>query len=503
MGMRSSSVALLAAFTALGGCAVGPNYHPPKADAPPVFVGATAASDAAAPDPAVWWQALNDAKLNSLVERAIIANPDIEIALLHLQQARSFEAVVIGHALPEADVSGAAAKGTGTDLARSRALQPLVSADNTSGLQHINEIGGFDAVWELDIFGKYRREFEAARADAQAAAAARSAVITSVIADVVRGYVDLRGLQVQVGVFAKAHDVLAESLRLVNIRYERGITNELDVALARRELASLSAQVEPLNAQMRAAQYTLASLLGEYPEQLSAELNAPDLVPATPAVVAVGLPVELLRRRPDVQEAERQVAAANARIGAATANLLPQVALIGSLGAQAQGLGLPDIGKHIWSFGPAAAWPLLDFGALDAQVEIAQLETKARLQAYRKIVINAVREVDTAIEEYRAQQDRLRELGEALMAAERAVTVATERYDRGLTDFLNVIDAERQFYDLQAQYATAQVIEGEQYVQLYKGLGGGWQNYQKVPPIHIPQPAIIAAFKRTLAPATP
>ncbi|HEY0800346.1 MAG TPA: efflux transporter outer membrane subunit, partial [Steroidobacteraceae bacterium] len=390
------------------------------------------------------------------------------------------------------------------DLTRGRAQQALRSADNAAGLKQINTIAGFDAMWELDVFGKYRREFEAAHADMQAAAAARNAVVTSLIADVVRAYVDLRGLQIQTGILRGASDVLRESLRIVNIRYERGITNELDVALATRELRTLEAQIAPLDAQVSAVQYALAVLVGEYPEKLVQELSTPNLIPSMPAPVAAGVPLDLLKRRPDIQQAERELAGATARIGVATANLFPQVSLVASIGSQSQGWGTtPNIGKHIWSFGPAAVWPLLDFGALDAQVDIADLAAHAGLVNYRKAILSAVQEVDTALDAYGAQQDRLKNLGEAMIAGQRAVDLATERYNRGLTDFLNVVDAERQFYDIQEQYAAAQVAQGEQFVQLYKSLGGGWQGYQAVPAIRQPQPAVIAAFRRTLSRSAP
>jgi NodT family efflux transporter outer membrane factor (OMF) lipoprotein len=486
------------------GCAAGPDYRTPKPDTPPHFVANTSGRSAADVDLAVWWKSLNDPEMDSLVERAVKSNLDLEIALTRLQQARTYESVVVGHALPEVDASAAAARGTGSDLTRGRADTPLRSADTTSGLQHINTIAGFDAVWELDVFGKYRRAFEAARADTQAELAARNGVLTSVVANVVRAYIDLRGFQIQLGILRQASDVLRESLRIVNIRYQRGITNELDVALATRELDTLQAQIAPLAAQVSAAQYALAVLLGEYPESMVQELAKPTLIPSMPGAAAPGVPLDLLKRRPDIQQAERELAAATARIGVATANLFPQVSLVASIGSQSQGWGTtPDIGKHIWSFGPGAVWPLLDFGALDAEVDIADLQAHLQLLNYRRTIISAVQEVDTALDAYAAQQDRLKSLGDAMVAGQRAVDLATERYNRGLTDFLNVVDAERQFDDLQLQYAVAQVAQGEQFVQLYKSLGGGWQEYQAIPAIRRPQPAVIAAFRRVLSRSTP
>ena len=510
--MKASTLIVLGLAASLTACAVGPSYRTPKADEPPSFAakieakspGSGAQPTAPSPDLATWWRALNDEELNSLVDRAVKSNLDLEIALDRLQQARTYESVVVGHALPEVDASAAAGRGTGTDLTKGRADSALRSAETGTGLTQINTIAGFDAVWELDLFGKFRREFEAARADTAAARAARYDVLTSVVANVVRAYVDLRGFQVRAGILHKASDVLRESLRIVTIRYERGITNELDVALATRELATLEAEIAPVEAEVNAARYTLAVLVGEYPETMVQELSKPDLIPSMPAPSAPGVPIDLLKRRPDIQVAERELAAATARIGVATANLFPQVALVGSIGSQGQGWGTtPSVSKHIWSFGPGAVWPLLDFGALDAEVDIAQLAARASLVNYRKTILNAVQQVDTSLDAYQAQETRMENLSTAMVAGQRAVDLATSRYNRGLTDFLNVVDAERQFYDLQEQYAEAQVAQGEQFVQLYKSLGGGWQNYQTVPAIRRPQPAIVAAFRRVLTSSAP
>jgi NodT family efflux transporter outer membrane factor (OMF) lipoprotein len=499
------------AALAVAGCAVGPNYHTPRIAAPPQYDAANRAAvpgakPPAAPAPvdlAAWWRALQDPELDSLIERAVAANPDALIALERLQAARTYEAAVIGTVLPVAEASIGGGRGTGSDLTRSRASQSLRSGDNAAGLKQINVVGGFDALWQLDIFGKYRREIEAARYDEQAALAARNAVLVAVIADVARAYVDLRGLQVRAKVLDAAATTLRESLRIVKIRYERGITNELDVTLATRELASLEAQAAPVDAQVQAAQYVIATLLGRYPEDLVAELSAAAMVPSVPGPVDPGVPVDLLRRRPDIQQAERELGSATARIGIATADLFPSIAISGAIGFQRQQApGLPTIGQHIYSYGAGAAWPLLDFGALDAQVEIADLQTRALLIGYKQTIQNAVREVDSSASLYAAEQVSLERLGTALVASQRAVTLANERYTRGLTDFLNVVDAERQEYDIEEQYTDAQVAAAEQFIALYRGLGGGWENYQSLPDIHRPEPAIIAVFHRVLSPST-
>jgi NodT family efflux transporter outer membrane factor (OMF) lipoprotein len=495
---------------AVTGCAVGPSYHTPKVTLPQSYAGAPQGS-AGAPasvtpgvDLAQWWRGLNDPELDSLIERAVTGNPDVLVALERLQAARTYEAAVVGAVLPVVEGSAGGGRGTGSDLSKGRASQALRSADNGTGWQHINAVGGFDAVWQLDFFGKYRREIQAARFDTQASLAARNAVLVAVIADVARAYVDLRGLQVRAAVLDEAVTALRESLRIVRIRYERGITNELDVTLATRELATFEAQAAPVAAQAQAAEYTIAILLGRFPEDMVQELSTRSLVPALPGAVASGAPLELLRRRADIQQAERELGAATARIGVATADLFPAIAFSGAVGFQRQDQGTaPILGEHIWSAGPSAEWPLLDFGALDAQVEIADLRTRALLVNYKHTIQEAVREVDTSLGLYAAEQVSLEKLGTALLASQRAVTLANERYQRGLTDYLNVVDAEHQEYDIEEQYAEAQVALAQQFIDLYRALGGGWEDYQSLPAIHRPEPAIIAMFQRVLSRSDP
>lgn len=509
----SAALCALALGVFLAGCTVGPNYHTPATPVPDAFAAADAGKPSAskvkadaspAVDPSTWWRSLGDKELDSLIERAVAANPNLAIAVTRLQEAQTQEAVILGAALPELGVSGGAAKGTGSDLARGRASQTLVSAENADGLKRVTQIVGFDAGWELDIFGKYRREMEAARYDTEAAAQARNAVIVAVVADVARAYVDLRGLQLRLTVLGRNIDIAHRTLDIVQTRFDRGLTNELDLTLAQRQLATLQSEVSPLTAQTKAAQYAIAVLLGRYPEELMGELAAPAMIPSLPAQIAPGQPLDLLRRRPDIREAERQLAGATARIGVATANLFPHVAITGAVGTEGQGLGVSPVASHyIWSLGPAASWSLLDFGTLDAEVDVADLFTRELLQRYKLTILSAVQDVDGAIDDYAAQQDRLRNLGDALTASQRAVTLANDRYDRGLTDFLNVADAERQEYELEDQFAAAQQTAAEDFVALYRGLGGGWEQYQSVPPIRQPQPAVIAAFQRLLSPEDP
>jgi len=486
----------------LAACSVGPDYKAPEPPMPASFIAAASSKVASsrAVSSTKWWRTLHDRELDSLIDRAIAGSPTLEIALNRIQQARAQEAVIVGAALPAAGASEGGALGTGSDLARSRVSQPLVSAENGAGFTRVTNIVGFDAGWEIDIFGRFRRAIEAAQYDVDAAMAARNMVLISLVADVTRAYLDLRALQMQVAVLRKNIDVARKYVDFVHERYNRGITNELDVTLAQRELAQLQAQVAPLVARIDAARYVIAVLLGEFPENLDKKLARPGILPALPARIRSGLPIDLLRRRPDVVEAERQLASANAQIGVATADLFPRVVLIGSLGWQ-QGIGQTAAAINpIWSVGPGAVAPLLDFGRLDAIVEKADFRNRELLLNYKQTVLNAVREVDTAVDAYAALQNRLRHLADALTAAQRAVTLATERFDRGLTDSLNVIDAQRQEFEIEQQYVSAQESAAAELVTLYKSLGSGWEDYQVFAPIPPPLPAIAAAFKSLVAP---
>ena len=360
-------VTVVGAFLCAGlsSCAVGPDYQPPT----PALPGHFAAPASTFNPVSQWWRTLHDRQLDSLVERAIAGSPTLEIALDRLQQARAQEAVVIGAALPSAEWTAGGGWGTGSDLARGRASQTLISAETGTGVGQVVNLAGFDAAWELDIFGKYRRGIEAAQYDIDAAVAARNVVLVSLIADVVRAYLDLRALQMELAVLRKNIEVARKYVDFVKERYDRGITNELDETLARRELEQRLAEVAPLTARIDAARYVIAVLIGAFPEQIGNELKRPGMLPVLPARIRAGLPIDLLRRRPDIVEAERQLASATAQIGVATATLFPQVAVTASAGRQT-GVS-PFLISPIWSVGPAFAVPILDFGRLDAAVERA------------------------------------------------------------------------------------------------------------------------------------
>jgi NodT family efflux transporter outer membrane factor (OMF) lipoprotein len=509
MATPCRALLVASAFMWLSGCAVGPDYQLPL-EAVPTLFGSTSLTPAAAPTSPPetahsiqfvrWWQTLHDPHLNALVERAVVSNPDIEVAMTRVQEARSQEIVVIGAALPTVGGSGGIATGTGTDLTKGRVAQSIRAGDSSTGFNQISRMAGFDAGWELDLFGKYQRALEAARDDTEARMELRNAVLITVIADVARNYLDIRGLQMRLAIAESDVTTAQKTVDLLTTRFDRGLSNELDLTLAKRQLATQQAILPQITAQITAAQSRLAVLLGTYAADVAAYARPPAKMPALPARLRPGVPVELLRRRPDIRQTERELAAATARIGVATANLFPSVALTAGFGAQGGSKGGTATPIHgpIWSFGPGAYWPLLDFGRLDALIDIEELRTHEALVQYKKTIVAAVEEVDQAIKQYRLDLQRQRELGVALEASHRAVTLATERYERGVTDFLNVLDAQRQDYALAEQTAIAAEVVALDYVAFYKALGGGWELYTDLPPIPPAQPALLATARRVM-----
>jgi NodT family efflux transporter outer membrane factor (OMF) lipoprotein len=528
--LKRSSLWAAAALLTLSGCTVGPNYAPPSdtiSDAfdpgaellPTTLVTTPPTTAAAAMQPTTpttrtsaaltravtrvaaepvdlthWWTSFQDPELDKLVAEAVDANYDLGMAVARLQEARSLYAAAGGSALPAVDASASAARGTGSNNTKGRVGAPLNAGTNTQGYHEITHVAGFDAGWEIDLFGQLARGIEAATAEVQAAEADRRQVLVSLVAEVSRSYVELRSTQLRLQIAQENTAALERTVHLVQVRFDRGLGNELDVALAERQLAAALSRVAPLQAAVRQAERQIAVLTARPPHALYAELDKPARIPAMAADVDVGVPLQMLRRRPDVVRAERLVAASTARIGVATANLFPQATLTGAFGLQGQGLGTtPVTSDLIWSIGPAVRWQLLDFGRIDALIQFQDFRTRELLLGYRRTVLSAVQEVENAMGNYAAERNRQAQLAVAVTSSERAVNLATQRYDRGLTDFLNVLDAQRQLYDLQDQLAVSQLAVTTQLVALYKSLGGGWEGFGGVPLPPNPQPAIVAA----------
>jgi NodT family efflux transporter outer membrane factor (OMF) lipoprotein len=381
-------------------------------------------------------------------------------------------------------------------------------------------MGGVDTVWELDLFGKYRRSLEAAQDDVEAQMELRSAVLIAEVAEVAREYFGIRGRQIQQQIVRRNVAAAQRAVGLLETASSRrdpsnsaassgqqskssgrGQSNQLDLNLAQRELATQEARLPELDIAISAAESRLARLLGTYSADIAEATKGPAKLPQLPEHLRPGVPADLLRRRPDVRAAERELAAATARIGVATADLFPSVSLTAGYGAQhASQQGATPIPLHgpIWSVGPAAYWPLLDFGRLDALINIEDMRAHEALVKYRKTIIAAVEEVDQAIRQYQLDLQRLKALQVALRASHRTVDLTTERYEHNETDFRALLDAQRKDDELMEQAAIAAETVVLCYIAFYKALGGGWELYDELPSIPAPQPAVIASVRRLM-----
>jgi NodT family efflux transporter outer membrane factor (OMF) lipoprotein len=446
-----------------------------------------------------WWKTLNDPELDGLIDRAILANPDVEAALDRVQQAREREIAAFGLLLPQIGAVAGAGRGSGTDSVKPpRTASSLDAASNTTGFREITGIAGFDATWELDLFGKHRRELEAARYNTEAEREARNEVIITVVSEVARNYAIVRGVQLRVKFLKEDIEQARNEVSLTETRYHQGLTNEGDVLLARRELEALYAKLPSLDFSIFQAESRIATLLGTFAANIVGKLSQSRKLPQTPRGLRSGQPIDLLRRRPDIRMAENELASATARIGVAAADLFPRALLnagIGAQGGRATAGSNPANPGLIWSVGPGLYWPLLDFGRLDAAVRGAEFNEQETFARYRKVIIAAVEEVNTAIARYHTALATSRHLDKAVQVSQRALEFHTGRYEHGIEDFLNVLDAARQMYQLEDRYADAQLDMVLAYVALYKALGGGWELYQEIPPIPVPQPAVAASIR--------
>src|SRR6266478_723857 len=436
-------------------------------------------------------------------------------------------------AVPTVTGRGGIATGSAGDLMRSRAGLALRAGDSTHGCRAISRMAGFDASWELDLFGKLQRSLEAAIYDAETQIDLRNAVLITVIADVARNYFEIRGLQIRLEIARKDVAEAKRTIDLVATRLEHGESSKSDLApatdeseatstkpgvrvserrnksseskedlsLAEGELAIQLARLPELEAAISAAESRLTVLLGTYAAEIAGTFRGPARLPALPERLRPGAPVELLRRRPDIRAVERELAAATARIGVATADLFPSVTLTSGFGGQGttgSTGSTPSVHGPIWSVGPGVNWPMLDFGRLDALIDIQEMRTHEVLFRYKKTIIAAVEEVNQAIRQYRLDLQRWKALSAALEAIRHAVNLTMERYKRGDTEFRALLSEQRWKYAREEQVAIAAEIATLRYVAFYKALGGGWELYDELPPLPPVQPAVVAGVGRLM-----
>jgi len=509
--LKHAFLGLLAGAAVLAGCNAGPDYVRPKLEMSPEFSQWPATRPADAPstktsvatqvapltDLAHWWEAMHDPELDSLLSRAVSRNLDLQVAIARLQEARSQLAEFGGRALPSLDLSGVGGQGTGNNISRGgQVAGPLAASVNTSNLREVTQVLGVDTSFQVDIFGTLRREEQAIAADTAVAQEVRNQVLVTILGDVAREYIQVRTLQLRVAISQQAIDAQLHAADVEHERFNRGITNALDAALADRQVKTMQAALPPLQARLLMEKRNLAVLLGEQPDAMLGELDALAPLPRPPAEVDAGLPVDLLRRRPDVRQAEAELIAANARLDVATSFLYPRVFLTAAAGFQSQGFGRePVVVRGIWEAAPGIAWPLLDFGTVDANIRAQNQATRAQAANFQKIVLTAIDEVDNQLTMYDAARRRLEDLGGAVAAAEQALNLATQRYDRGIIDYLNVLDAQRELYALQDEQAVSENAAVSGFVDVCQSLGGGWEGFPPPSPLKAPLPALLATVR--------
>lgn len=470
MRNRLAAVGVTAASAlaaALCGCAVGPDYHQPGTVVAPQFANESTQGQREQEPTAQFWTLFDEPMLNQLVDAALTENKDLAIARANLIASRAAARLVGFDAYPTVTASGAAARQRLSEHAepgtpRAKREDDVVDA-------------GFDAVWELDFFGRVRRDIEAARAEAQAAAAQLRDVQVTVTAEVARNYFVLRGLQEQLAVAQHNADNQRQTLDLTQTRLNAGRGTELDTARAETQLETTLASIPPLLASIATTAYRLSVLTGRMPDALATELQTPAPLPSLPTLDAIGTPEALLRRRPDIRVAERSLAASTARIGVAVADLFPKVTFLGRAGYEASNVNsLGSSGSATYLFGPQISWAAFDLGRVRARIEIANAQTESALAFYEATVLVALEETEDALVAYDHAQTRRDILGRAAAASEKAAGLAQARFDGGLTDFLDVLDAERAALSAQDSLAQSRTDTATAMVAIYKALGGGW-----------------------------
>jgi len=458
---------LVGTAAALCSCAVGPNYQRPVTPVPPQFANLGQPGFNGADVEAKFWTLFNDPRLDRLVNDALLANKDLQRARANLRASRAAGRLAGFDLFPTVTAAGSY---THTRESRNQ-LPAIISPDRTLDSVDV----GFDAFWELDFFGRVRRGVEAARAEEQASVASLRDAQVTVTAEVARNYFVLRGLQEQLAVATRNADNQDQTLKVTQARLEAGRGTELDSARAEAQLKTTLASIPLLDSSIATTIYRLSVLTGRLPDALTTELQAPEPLRELPSLNAVGDPATLLRRRPDIRVAERSLAASTARIGVAIGDLFPKVTFTGSVGYNAGSFsGIGKTGSDTYTVGPGISWAAFDLGRVTTRIKIAHAQTDADLAAYEASVLGALEETEGALVTYGRAQSRRDLLTQAARASERAADLARQRFRGGLTDFVNVLEAERDALSVQDSLAQSRTQTATSLVAVYKALGGGW-----------------------------
>lgn len=519
LSWRQTLTSLALFTTAITGCTVGPKYQPPQYSLPEHWsVSPDNSVTLASAEIMDWWMLFDDDVLNRLIQRAMQSNLDLRKAEARIREARAERAVAAADLWPQIGLGGAYryerksqnrrpaksresigeelredlvkdtagqafatsfdAAELSTDLlgdALADALRRGQRANRRNEPQSLYELG-FDASWELDLFGGARRRVEAVTADVEAAGEVQHEVLVTLLAEVARGYAEARGWQRRLAIAREYVHLLEETLRLTRAQRDGGLRDDFDVARAEAQLASAQACVPALEASFRQTVHRLSLLLAELPEATLAEFSIDQAIPTPPPEIPLGLPSDLLRRRPDIRREERRLAAATARTGVATADLFPKFSLNGSFGPTSYDLRRLLDGRSLaWSVGPGVDWPLFDGGRTRANIAAHQAMQDEALAQYQHTVLSAVIEVEDALVAYQRERIRYEYLAAAAEANRQAVALAEVHYQEGIAEFLVVADAQRNLYAAQEALVLSRTNTTVQAIAIFKALGGGWE----------------------------
>jgi len=454
---------LLATLLLLSACAVGPDYRAPQTEPAQIERATTPPFDRSRFE-AAWWRQFDDPTLNTLVREALGDNRELRVAFARLRAARALRADTANDRFPTVTAGASAEIG--------KAQQPGVTDERVNSERYDL---GLDMAWELDLFGRIQRRIEASEAQTEAAEAELYQLQVSLIAELVDAYGQLRGAQLRERIARENLENQRNSHRLTEQLREVGVGSELDVLRADARLASTEASLPQLQAQQTRARNRIATLLGQRADQLSVDLS-PRVLPVIAKALPVGDPTELLRRRPDILAAERQLAAATANVGVATADLFPRVSLSGFVGFIAgRGSQIGSSAARAWSVGPSISWAAFDMGSVRARLRGAEADADGALARYEQQVLLTLEESENAFSDYARTQERLVALLRQSQASRKAAQQAQIRYREGSVDFLVLLDAERERLLAEDAQAQAETDLYRGVVALYKALGGGWQ----------------------------
>ncbi|GLK56879.1 RND transporter [Methylopila capsulata] len=461
----------------LAGCAVGPDYRTPSLSLPARWGAEAEATKPARPQLAEWWRNLNDPLLNALVSEAVAGNLDVATAKASIREARASRRQAAGGLFPTLDGVGSG------DRAKTAATQ---TGTGKSALTSTFQ-AGFDASWELDLFGGTRREVEAATYGVDAAEEDLRSTLLTLIGDVAQNYVEARGYQARIALARRTAASQRETASLTEQKLEAGSASGVDVANAKGLAASTEAEIPTLETSFAQSVHRLGVLTGRAPSALGPRLAAARPIPAPKGMPAAGVPADVLRARPDVRLAERQLAQYTAKIGQAEAALYPSVSLTGSISTTSAKVG--DLAKRStigWSYGPSVNVPLFEGGSLVAAVDVARAQRDQYFVAFRASVLTAFEDVENALVALRKERERTAKLGASASAYRDSARLSRELYRAGSSAFLDVLDAERSLYDAEDALLASRVLAATNYVALQKALGGGWGK-----PVEVSKPEVV------------